>query len=166
MSAIASRWYWTRGGKQGGPVSWEELGTLARAGKIRADDLVLREGTNQWIPARQAQGNVPAGPPPLPSAPVAALAAMPAQPSIYQPRPLHAADNMDEPQFAPQPGMSRGTQHMIRGTLWLVGGIVATALSYWAASSYPGGGGFRIFYGAIVVGIIQFIRGLAAAASE
>ena len=139
---------------------------MARSGKIRADDLVLREGTSQWMPASQAQGDaMPQSAPPVASVIAAPLASAATQPAIYPGRTYQAPITIDDADFSPQPGMSRATQHMIRGTLWLVGGIAATALTYFIASA-SGGGSFRIFYGAIVVGIIQFIRGLTAAAAS
>src|SRR6266566_4883687 len=59
MSEITTRWFWMHDGTQGGPVSWEGLQALARAGQLRGTDLVLREGTSQWQPAAMAQ-NAPA----------------------------------------------------------------------------------------------------------
>jgi hypothetical protein len=43
MSAVMSRWYWTHDGRQGGPVTWDELQGLAKRGSLRGSDLVLRE---------------------------------------------------------------------------------------------------------------------------
>jgi hypothetical protein len=47
---------------------------LARAGKLRSSDPVLRQGTDQWVRADQARSE---GPPGLPQAPVAMPVAMP-----------------------------------------------------------------------------------------
>ncbi len=62
-------WFWRHDGQQGGPVDWDGLMALARAGKLRSSDPVLRQGTDQWVRADQARSE---GPPGLPQAPVAA----------------------------------------------------------------------------------------------
>jgi uncharacterized protein DUF4190/uncharacterized protein DUF4339 len=62
-------WFWRHDGHQGGPVDWDGLMALARAGNLRSSDPVLRQGTDQWVRADQARGE---GPPGIPQAPVAA----------------------------------------------------------------------------------------------
>jgi hypothetical protein len=59
-------WYYVRGGKQTGPVSFEELKSAAASGQIAPGDLVWQEGTADWIAARTVSGLF-AGPP-IPSA--------------------------------------------------------------------------------------------------
>jgi hypothetical protein len=51
----------------------------------------------------------------------------------------------------------RGKKKMIFGALWFIGGLVFTGASYAAAS---GGGTYVIAYGAVIFGIVQFIRGV------
>jgi hypothetical protein len=49
-------WYYAQGDKQQGPVSPAEVKSLADAGKLLPDDLVWREGMEEWIPARKVKG--------------------------------------------------------------------------------------------------------------
>ena len=50
-----------------------------------------------------------------------------------------------------------GKKEMLYGALWCVGGTIVTVATYAAAS---GGGTYIIAWGAIIVGAIQFFRGL------
>jgi|GEM_PF-2186868 len=50
-----------------------------------------------------------------------------------------------------------GTKNMLVGGLWLIGGLLVTALTYSASS---GGGTYVVTYGAIIIGAVQFIGGL------
>ena len=54
---------------------------------------------------------------------------------------------------------TKSKKRMIRGSLWTVGGIIVTALTYAFASQL--GGTYFIFYGAIIFGLIDFFVGLA-----
>ena len=54
---------------------------------------------------------------------------------------------------------SKYTKHMIYGLLWVVGGTVVSVTTRGAASG-PGGGTYVVAWGAIVVGIVSFCRGL------
>lgn len=58
---------------------------------------------------------------------------------------------------------SRASKDMLYGALWCVGGIIATAIGY---SSASGGGGYMVFYGAIIFGAIQFFRGVINSSSN
>src|SRR5205814_2525082 len=62
-------------------------------------------------------------------------------------------------------GGGRGTRRMVTGALWCIGGIVATAIGYASASSSAGGGRYYVFYGAIIFGAIDFLRGVGEASS-
>ena len=53
-----------------------------------------------------------------------------------------------------------GQRNMLYGTLWWVGGIIVTALTYEAAKE---GGSYIVAWGAVVFGAIQFFRGLLQA---
>jgi hypothetical protein len=155
MSQAVSRWYWARDGKQGGPISWDELQSMARTGKLRGSDLVWREGSPNWQPASTAQN----GDSPAP---------MTSDASAVAPSPALSAHRqlVDEVEGAPRPVRRSATRHLIAGTLWLSGGILLTVISYQAAASSPHGGTYRIFTGAIIVGIIQFFRALSAASGD
>ena len=75
-------WYYTQGDAQAGPVSAQELKSLATSGKLLRDDLVWKEGMDDWAPASEVRGLFPessaeppepppasnAGPPPVSNA--------------------------------------------------------------------------------------------------
>lgn len=48
-------------------------------------------------------------------------------------------------------------RHMISGLLWVTGGVTVTWVTYALAE---GGGWYFVFFGAIIFGFIDFIRGL------
>ena len=49
-------WYYAEDGEQLGPTSSDEIRRLATAGKIEPDDLVWREGMDDWLPAGEIPG--------------------------------------------------------------------------------------------------------------
>ena len=49
-------WYYAKGAKQNGPVSPAELKRLAEKGELTGDDLVWREGMEDWVQARKVKG--------------------------------------------------------------------------------------------------------------
>ena len=59
-----SQWYYTRGGAQQGPVTFDELRKLAETGQFGPGDLVWQQGMAQWQPAHQATPFFGAAPPP------------------------------------------------------------------------------------------------------
>jgi len=52
----ATGWFYTRGSRRFGPVSATELKQLADHGELAAEELVWREGMEQWVPARRVKG--------------------------------------------------------------------------------------------------------------
>ena len=66
--------------------------------------------------------------------------------------------------YASQPSLSfdelqqRGKKKMLYGALWFIGGLIVTGMTYAAASR--SGGTYVITYGAVIVGAVQFIRGV------
>jgi hypothetical protein len=54
-------------------------------------------------------------------------------------------------------GRQAGRKDMLHGALWCIGGSAVTLVTYMAAS---GGGTYFIAWGAIILGAIQFFRGL------
>lgn len=64
------QWYYADAGRQVGPMDDAALDDLVRAGVVRDDTLVWREGMPSWQPHRAARGAPP--PPPIPAAPAGA----------------------------------------------------------------------------------------------
>jgi uncharacterized RDD family membrane protein YckC len=62
-------WYYAEDGRQIGPIEEPALDDLARAGVVRDDTLVWREGMAGWQPHGAVRGVRP--PPPMPSMPMA-----------------------------------------------------------------------------------------------
>jgi hypothetical protein len=48
-----TEWYYARGGQQSGPVTFEQLGELARNGGLNPKDLVWTSSMKDWTPAGQ-----------------------------------------------------------------------------------------------------------------
>jgi hypothetical protein len=61
------------------------------------------------------------------------------------------------------PRRTQGRKLMLRGFIWFVGGSALTLFSYSAAVRRPYGGTYVVAFGAIIGGIVQLIRGAAAA---
>lgn len=53
---------------------------------------------------------------------------------------------------------SKWGRHMVTGALWCGGGTLVTVLTYQAAAN---GGTYMVAWGAIVFGLVDFVRGLA-----
>ncbi len=76
------KWYYARGQQQLGPVSSSELKQLADRGDLGPDELVWREGMDEWVPARKVKGlfegeaSAPLKAVPLPPEPPVSLAPM------------------------------------------------------------------------------------------
>ncbi len=51
-----TEWYYARGGQQSGPVTFEQLGELARSGGLHPKDLVWTSTMKDWTPAGQVPG--------------------------------------------------------------------------------------------------------------
>jgi uncharacterized protein YkwD len=47
-----SRWFYARAKKKYGPYTWQQLLAIAQRGELRADDMLLQEGSKQWVRAR------------------------------------------------------------------------------------------------------------------
>jgi N-acetylneuraminic acid mutarotase len=64
--SLASSWYYSKagatGGQQIGPVSWEQLLSLAQTGALTPADMVWNPQLPQWVPAGQIPGLLPAAP--------------------------------------------------------------------------------------------------------
>lgn len=49
-------WYYTKGNQQFGPVTPVELKKLAEQGDLGSEELVWREGMDEWVPAKRVKG--------------------------------------------------------------------------------------------------------------
>src|SRR5215471_11462439 len=79
-AVMESVWYYAREGAQTGPVSFDELKKVVGAGQIGPEDLVWKEGTPDWMPAKTIPGlfATPApSPPPAAAAPPAPAPLLP-----------------------------------------------------------------------------------------
>ena len=70
---MAGQWYVARNRKKDGPYSTAQLRQMAAEGQLLPADMVLEDGTAQWVPAAQVEAIFPAAgitpaPPPLPAA--------------------------------------------------------------------------------------------------
>ena len=45
---MSADWYYLKGDKKFGPVSLEELQTLAESGKLAPTDMLWKEGQSEW----------------------------------------------------------------------------------------------------------------------
>lgn len=57
-----TQWYYARGGQQHGPVSLDELRSLAASGQLEAKDLVWNPSMADWLPAGTVGGIIGAAP--------------------------------------------------------------------------------------------------------
>jgi hypothetical protein len=64
-----------------------------------------------------------------------------------------------QPEFREQMA-GKYKRRMVYGVLWTVGGTVVTVGTLLSAASRSGGGTYFIAWGAIIFGIVDFIRGL------
>jgi TM2 domain-containing membrane protein YozV len=56
---MASEWYYSHDGQRLGPVSSEQLKELAAVGKLGPDDLVWKEGMDNWVAAGKVKKLLP-----------------------------------------------------------------------------------------------------------
>jgi hypothetical protein len=144
MPAISSRWYWMDNGATAGPITWPELQSLAKSGRLRASDMVRREGRENWQPANTAK-DVEGVSAPRPTLP----ALMPAQPNF-----IHESAS-DDAALTAGAGISAG--RMFLGLLMCGGGICLSVLGYNAAVA-KGGGTYFVYTGAIIWGFVIFVQ--------
>ncbi len=64
--SVISSWYYSKAGasagQQMGPVSWEQLLSLAQTGALSSTDMVWNPQLPQWVPTGQIPGLLPAAP--------------------------------------------------------------------------------------------------------
>ncbi len=57
-----------------------------------------------------------------------------------------------------------GRRNMISGAVVCAGGVLMTGVTYYLAATSRGGGRYMVFLGLIVIGLLQFLRGLSQSA--
>lgn len=62
---MADQWYYASDGRRHGPITDEQLQSLAQSGQLRSSDLVWTKGMDKWMPAQTIKGLVFASPAPL-----------------------------------------------------------------------------------------------------
>ena len=75
-------WHYMQNNQQFGPISGQKLKLLAQSGELQPNDLVWKEGMEQWAPAGNIQGlfgDAQVGAAPAPPAAVPARQAAPMQ---------------------------------------------------------------------------------------
>jgi hypothetical protein len=77
-------------------------------------------------------------------------------PALFAP-PSRVADALERARM--HAGNGSGVQNMLYGSLWCIGGLAVTAVTYQIAAE-DGGGHYLLAWGAILFGAIQFLRGL------
>jgi MFS family permease len=95
---MESVWYYAHDGAQTGPVSFGDLRAAVASGQLGAEDLVWKEGTVDWVPARSVAGLFPTTVPTIPPPP--------ARPPAPARVPARGADSLplaDEATPAPPP---------------------------------------------------------------
>jgi hypothetical protein len=56
---MANEWYYTKGEERIGPISSDQLKSLATSGELNPDDLIWKDGREEWTPASQLRGLFP-----------------------------------------------------------------------------------------------------------
>lgn len=59
----SAQWYCSRNKQKAGPFSTPQLQQLAQSGKLQREDMLLEEGTSQWVAARTIPGLFPSSTP-------------------------------------------------------------------------------------------------------
>jgi hypothetical protein len=134
------QWYYTRGGQQSGPVSFQQLQQLAGSGQIAAGDLVWQEGMANWSAASTIPGLMAGG---------GGAAAAAATPAAYP----------QQPQYAPPAGAAYGGPTMGYATPGMAAGGQSFEKDARTAMIL---GIVGIFCCGIILGPIALIQGMKA----
>ncbi len=82
--SMDDKWYYSRGGKQAGPISASEIKQLAASGQLLPTDMLWKDGMPEWVHAARFKGLYldisNSGPPPLPTASTGAFTTAPNDP--------------------------------------------------------------------------------------
>jgi hypothetical protein len=98
---------------------------------------VVAQGDMSWVEVRTLSG---------------AMGYIPANTKILEDRPGVPVQRITAKSLA--------RQKLVRGIVWLAGGVTVTVISYLVAALKPHGGTFIIAWGAMIVGGFQFVKGL------
>jgi len=118
------------GGAQLGPLDDSHMRAMARAGQLRPEDLVWREGMAEWAPAGRVPGLFDATPAPASAAPPAGTPsrAGSASPIAYASAPVQPLPALSSVTVADDPGPFHkvGSQFKVRDTTVGRGGVFAS----------------------------------------
>ena len=121
---MASQWFCKILGQEVGPVGFPDMAEMVRKGTLKEDDPVRREGTSQWIRAREVVGLF------------RAAAKEPAQ-TQPKPEPKPVPPPSKQEQAEPPPPEPRGIGRQrarLAGALVVVLVLLAVGVSVWRAS--------------------------------
>lgn len=79
-------WFYETSGERHGPSDGGEILRLYRSGEIKSDNLVWREGLENWIPFSSSELAAGAGPPPVPASLATTPPPVPARSEPFVPR--------------------------------------------------------------------------------
>jgi hypothetical protein len=167
MSTGCSRWYFVHDGRQAGPVTWDKLQSLARSGRLRPQDPVLREGSVNWQAAQTAKdvedGPRPPPPPsnatrPPPPPPVGLVNVM-GRPGMTNA--IEVGEDFAEGNAGGRRGVNGG--RLLFGMLLCGGGILGTMAGHSAAIA---SGRYVIFTGPIIYGLIMIFQAVSGSGRE
>jgi len=109
----ASQWYYAKGDRQLGPVTTAELKQLAGSGSLQPDDLIWREGMDDWVPAQNVRGLFGPESKRLPAAaPAPPKAASPAAEIIEPETPIGEMQS-EPPQTLGVPGIGKAARAFV-----------------------------------------------------
>jgi uncharacterized membrane protein YhaH (DUF805 family) len=133
----AATWYYTREGKQNGPVTLAELKGFATAGTLNPrHDMVWQQGMTDWRPAGEVDGIFEKRVVAETSAPAAPAPSGPAQPAVLNPDPYappaEIGVDSDALQHAAWPGARRRSyilMAMVVPIIWQFGFALAVPMA-------------------------------------
>jgi len=138
---VAIEWYYSHDGKERcGPVSSEELQSLAKSGRLTPSDWVCRQGTLDWFPASRVQRLFSSTQPVLP--PLSGESRRePAKSTQSFAPPFEALATESAQQQANgargESAVSMAMTAWLPGALAVAGLIIAAALYYWSMPLTP-----------------------------
>lgn len=144
-----------------GPYTGSELRDMLAHREIPPDILVCIEGGTEWVRLDVFLGSHSTS-----SAPISTPQKI-SIPSSYKTIANRGRDDEHPTQSTKgklpansTPSDEIANKNMLYGALWCLGGTAATAIGYLNASG-PQGGHYTLFWGAIIFGALQFIKGFS-----